>query len=89
VRRWSDSHLAICVDRGKEEILAIAERAGWPARFCERGNGYFSLTEVWVDGAYLIEFLDPAQTAVYRERVTPAIWAEHVLPAMGMQPVGA
>ena len=32
---------------------------GWQARPADRG-GYFHLVEVWVDGAFLIEFLDPA-----------------------------
>ncbi len=80
--RWSDAHLAVCVDRTEAQILAIAARAGWPARHCERGEGYFSLVEVWVDGAFLIEFMDPAQSAVYRERVTPKIWKEQVIPMM-------
>jgi hypothetical protein len=72
--RLNEVHLAICVSRPEAEILAIAKRAGWPARHCDRGGGYFSLAEVWVDGAFMIEFLDPAQTAVYRERVTPKKW---------------
>lgn len=72
--RSSEVHLAICVDRPESEIIAIAERAGWPARHCDRGGGIFSLVEVWVDGAFMIEFLDPAQTQVYLERVTPANW---------------
>jgi hypothetical protein len=75
-RRLSETHLAVCVETPEAEILAIAERAGWPARHCERGGGYFQLVEVWVDGAFLIEFLDPAQTATYKERVTPGKWKE-------------
>jgi hypothetical protein len=71
--RLTESHLAICVDRAATEIVEIARRMGWPARPAERG-GYFSLVEVWVDGAFLIEFLDPAQTKVYAERVTLANW---------------
>ncbi|HWA22615.1 MAG TPA: hypothetical protein VG735_09495 [Caulobacterales bacterium] len=70
--RASEVHLAICVDRPESEIIAIAKRAGWPARHCDRGGGIFSLVEVWVDGAFMIEFLDPKQTQVYLERVTVA-----------------
>jgi len=72
--RRSECHLAVCVNRPETEILAIARQAGWPARHCERGGGIFSLVEVWVDGCFMIEFLDPAQTAVYRQRITPANW---------------
>jgi hypothetical protein len=74
VQRGSEVHLAICVDRPESEIIAIAEKAGWPARHCERGGGYFSLVEVWVEGAFMIEFLDPAQTRTYKERVTLQNW---------------
>jgi hypothetical protein len=73
-RRFSEAHIAICVGRSESEILEVAKAAGWPARHCERGGGYFNLAEVWVEGAFLIEFLDPEQTAIYKERVTPENW---------------
>jgi hypothetical protein len=72
--RLSEVHLAICVERSAEEILAIAERAGWPARLCERGGGVFGVVEVWVDGVFMLELMDPAQTARYRAAVTPQTW---------------
>jgi hypothetical protein len=72
--RLSEVHLAICVEKSAAEIIAIAERAGWPARHCERGGGVFQLTEVWVDGVFMLELLDPAQTERYREAVTPQTW---------------
>lgn len=72
--RLSEAHLAICVARPAEEIIAIATRAGWPARACDRGGGLFQRSEVWVEGAFMLEFLDPAQTARYREVVTPENW---------------
>jgi hypothetical protein len=76
-RRLSEVHLAICVARPAAEIIAIAGRAGWPARHCDRGGGIFQLTEVWVEGAFLIEFLDPAQTGRYREAITLENWKRH------------
>jgi hypothetical protein len=45
-QRLSEVHLAIAVDRSASEIIDVAERAGWPARICSRGNGYFELVEV-------------------------------------------
>jgi hypothetical protein len=77
-RRLSEVHLAICVDRPADEILAIARRAGWPARHCDRGEGIFQLTEVWIEGAFMIEVLDPAQTAHYRKVVTPGSWKRYL-----------
>ena len=79
--RRSEAHLAICVDRPAAEIIAIGQRAGWPVRHCERGGGVFSLTEVWVEGDFMLEFLDPAQTARYEEVVTLENW-KRFLPMM-------
>jgi hypothetical protein len=73
-RRLSEVHLALCVERPAEEVVAIAARAGWPARASDRGNGVFEVTEVWVDGAFVIEVMDPAQTARYRQAVTAENW---------------
>jgi hypothetical protein len=67
-QRLSEVHLAIGVDRPAAEIVAIAEKAGWPARVCARGGGFFELVEVWVEGAFMLEMFDPAQAAHY-ERV--------------------
>lgn len=74
VRRLSEVHLALCVERPTSEVIAIAEKAGWPARHCDRGSGVFGLTEVWVEGAFMVEVLDPAQTRRYREMVTRENW---------------
>jgi len=42
-QRLSEVHLAIWVDRPALAVIALAERAGWPARPCERGGGLFGL----------------------------------------------
>jgi hypothetical protein len=76
--RLSEVHLAICVEKSAAEIMAIAARAGWPARHCDRGGGIFQLTEVWVDGVFMLELLDPAQTRRYREAVTPQTWKRYL-----------
>jgi hypothetical protein len=81
--RLSEVHLAVCVNRPESEIIAIAEKAGWPARHCDRGGGFFGLVEVWVEGCFLIEFLDPAQARQYKERVTAAGWKKK-LAEMGV-----
>ncbi len=71
--RLTEAHIAVGIDRPVDEILALARRAGWPAEVHDRG-GFFSVVEVWVEGAFLIEFLDPEQVANYRRFMTPANW---------------
>jgi hypothetical protein len=69
-QRLSEVHLAIAVDKPAAEIVAIAEKAGWPVRICARGGGFFELVELWVEGAFMIEMFDPAQAAHYERVVT-------------------
>ena len=71
-QRLSEVHLAIAVDRPAAEIIAIAEGAGWPARLCSRGEGFFELVEVWVEGTFMLEMFDPGQAAHYGRVVTVA-----------------
>jgi hypothetical protein len=68
--RASESHFAIAVPLDAADIVALAHRAGWRARICNRG-GLFDLVEVWVENAYLVEVLDPSQLADYRRSMTP------------------
>jgi len=84
-QRTSEVHLAISVSRSADEVLAIAQEAGWPARRCARGNGLFELVEVWVEGCFMIEFLDPMQTDQYAKVVTLANWKA----MLGRQPIPA
>jgi hypothetical protein len=71
--RASETHFAVAVDRSAQEIVAIAHDAGWHARICNRG-GLFDLVEVWVENAYLVEVLDPAQLADYRRSMSVENW---------------
>jgi hypothetical protein len=68
-----ESHFALCVERSADEILAIAHRAGWLARICDRG-GFFRVVEVWVENAYLVEVLDPTMAGEYRRAMTVENW---------------
>lgn len=78
VGRASEVHFAISVARAAGEIVAIASAAGWPARLCERGGGLFELVEVWVDGCFMIEFMDSPQTDRYEVVVTPESWKGYI-----------
>jgi hypothetical protein len=72
-RRLSEMHIALCVDRPADEILALAQREGWQAGNYERG-GFFSSVEVWIENTFFIECFDPAAAARYREFMTPNNW---------------
>jgi hypothetical protein len=71
--RFSETHFALCVDRAAQDVLAVAKRAGWPARICER-SGFFHVVELWVEGVYLVEVLDPVFSAEYRRTMTVENW---------------
>lgn len=73
--RAAESHFAMAVERDATEVVAIATAAGWQARVCNRG-GMFDVVEVWVEGAYLVEVLDPSQLAAYRRTMTVEGWRE-------------
>jgi hypothetical protein len=71
--RASDWHVAIGTPVPGDDVLRIAAEAGWPARLCQRGN-FFRCIEVWIEGAAVIEVLDPMMQAEYRASMTPANW---------------
>jgi len=71
--RAYESHFAIAVDRSAVEIVELSLAAGWHARVCNRGK-LFDVVEVWVENAYLVEFLDPAQMADYVRTMTVDNW---------------
>jgi hypothetical protein len=80
--RASETHLALSVERSAAEVVALAEAAGWLARICDRG-GFFHVVEVWVEGAYLIEVLDPGLAEDYRRSMTVENWLHHFGGAAG------
>jgi hypothetical protein len=86
--RGSEVHLAIAVDRPADSIVAVAKQAGWPARRCTRGGDIFELVEVWVDGCFMIEFMDREQSRHYAQMVTPTTWKQF-LNSAASQPTPA
>lgn len=72
-RRESATHFAMSTDLGIEAVYAIAEREGWPAKYCRRA-GKFGVIEVWIDGCNLIEVLTPEMQREYLDFVTVANW---------------
>lgn len=56
-------HTALSVTIDDEAIMTIARDAGWQTAV--RGNGPFSVVEVWIENRLLLEVLSPEQTANY------------------------
>jgi hypothetical protein len=73
MRRNNATHIAIATPFEMDDIFAIAEREGWPVKYCRRG-GKFGVIEVWVEGCQLVEVLTPAMQAEYLETVTIPNW---------------
>lgn len=73
--RRSSTHFAMASTMTAEQVFAIAEREGWPAKYRKRG-GIFGVVELWIEGCRMIEVLTPEMQAEYREGMTVARWDE-------------
>lgn len=69
----SATHFAMATALDVPAILAIAEREGWPAKVCRRGNA-FGVVEMWVEGDRMVEVLTPEMQAEYLAAVTIPAW---------------
>jgi hypothetical protein len=65
-------HAAVATDRSAEDVLAIAARAGAPAKICNRGP--FHVIEFWLEGHFLLEVLPPEFQAEYCSSMHFAGW---------------
>ena len=72
-RRNNATHIAIATQSNMEEIFALAEREGWPVKYCRRG-GKFGVIELWVEGCQLVEVLTAEMQREYLETVTIPNW---------------
>ena len=62
--RFSATHAAIATGLDREDVLAIATREGWPAKYRKRG-GMFGVIELWIEGRQMIEVLTPEMQTEY------------------------
>jgi hypothetical protein len=67
--REQSGHAAIATPLSLEEVLALCEEYGVPARYCDRGP--FGVIEVWIDGCVMFEALTPEMQAGYLKSMTP------------------
>jgi hypothetical protein len=63
-RPHSATHMAIGTRMTADQILAIARREGWPAKYRKRG-GAFGVIELWVEGWRMVEVLTPEMQQEY------------------------
>lgn len=64
--RFTPTHAAIATPLRQDEVLAIARRENWPAKYRKRG-GMFGVVELWIEGRQMIEVLTPEMQAEYLE----------------------
>jgi hypothetical protein len=68
---FTATHAAIATNLGRDEVMAIAAREGWPAKYRKRG-GLFGVIELWIEGRQMIEVLTPEMQAEYLATMNPA-----------------
>lgn len=66
-------HVAMMTPKTVEDVLAIAERAGWRALRCSRGD-FFDVIEVWIENRLMLEVLTPEMQANYKKNVNLEMW---------------
>lgn len=60
----SATHFAMATVLDEDEVFAIAEREGWPAKYRKRG-GLFGVIEMWIEGDQMVEVLTAGMQAEY------------------------
>lgn len=67
--RFTATHAAIATPLSQEEVMAIAAREGWPAKYRKRG-GAFGVIELWIEGRQMMELLTAEMQAEYLAATT-------------------
>jgi hypothetical protein len=70
---YSPTHAAIATNLDQDQVMAIARREGWSAKYCKRG-GKFGVIELWIEGRQMMEVLTPEMQLEYLDCVTIANW---------------
>jgi hypothetical protein len=64
------THFAMATPLAQEQVLAIAEREGWPAKYRKRG-GAFGVIELWLEGDRMVEVLTAEMQTEYLAALAP------------------
>jgi hypothetical protein len=68
----SATHFAMATPLSMDEVLALAQREMWPAKYRNRDG--FGVIELWIESDRMVEVLTAEMQAEYLERFTPANW---------------
>ena len=80
----SSTHFAMATALPLGDVIAIADREGWPVKYCKRG-GAFGVIELWIEGTRMVEVLTPEMQAEYLGAMTVPNW-QRFIAGMGMMP---
>ena len=72
-RRHNATHIAMGTKLGQDQVLAIAKREGWPAKYRKRGDA-FGVIEIFVEGCQMVEVLTDEMQREYVGAVTIDNW---------------
>jgi hypothetical protein len=70
---YTATHGAIATSLSQQQVLAIAAREGWPAKYRKRG-GLFGVVELWIEGRQMMEILTPEMQTEYRATMSATNW---------------
>lgn len=71
--RRTATHAAIATPLAAEDVLAIAAREGWTAKYRKRG-GLFGVVEFWLENTTMLELLTADMQSEYLETMTNDGW---------------
>lgn len=71
--RFTATHAAIATPLNEADVMAIAAREGWPAKYRKRG-GAFGVIELWIEGRQMVELLTQEMQAEYLAAMTADNW---------------
>ncbi|HLL58709.1 MAG TPA: hypothetical protein VK391_02330 [Allosphingosinicella sp.] len=72
-RRHTATHMAIGTKLTFDQVIAICEREGWPAKYRRRG-GVFGVIEIFVEGCQMLEVLTDEMQREYTSAITIENW---------------
>jgi hypothetical protein len=70
--QYSAFHIAVASKLTPDEVHAIGDREGWRAVRCTRGQNFFDVIELWIEGTTMIEVLTDEMQKQYLAFATPA-----------------
>lgn len=86
--RYTPTHAAIASPLTQDEILALAAREGWIAKYRKRG-GRFGVIEFWLEDSVMLEVLTAEMQAEYLGFLKPATWKAMLAAGTAPRPASA